>query len=74
VEKLREVNVTPHVAQNDVGRKSAIDARTTRQHRVEISQRKRTIEEIIWVAEDGGIAAEAAPSRYCEGQVILFYE
>ena len=55
VEKLREVNVTPHVAQNDVGRKSAIDARTTRHIGYAISQRKRKrVEEIFgWLKTVG---------------------
>jgi len=48
----REINVTPHVAQND-GRRggSAIDGRTTRTVGYEISQRKRKrIEEIFgWI-------------------------
>jgi hypothetical protein len=30
VVELREINVTPHVAQNNNGRRSAIDGRTTR--------------------------------------------
>ena len=29
VEQMREFQVTPHVAQNDTNRRSAIDARTT---------------------------------------------
>ncbi len=55
VEKLREVNVTPHVAQNDVRRKSAIDDRTTRHIGYGISQRKRKrIEEIFgWLKSVG---------------------
>ena len=41
VARLREINVTPHVAQNDTNRSSAIDDRTTRHAGYEISQRKR---------------------------------
>lgn len=41
VQQLRERQVTPHVAQNDHGRRSAIDARTTRHSGYQISQRTR---------------------------------
>jgi transposase len=41
VSELRAMNVTPHVAQNDTNRSSAIDDRTTRHDGYEISQRKR---------------------------------
>ena len=55
VEKLREANVTPHVAQNDTRRKSAIDDRTTRHIGYGISQRKRKrIEEVFgWLKSVG---------------------
>lgn len=55
VEKLRASNVTPHVAQNDRGRKSAIDERTTRHVGYGISQRKRKrIEEVFgWLKTVG---------------------
>ena len=35
------MNSTPHVAQNDTNRRSAVDQRTTRHAGYEISQRKR---------------------------------
>ena len=41
VNELRSMTVTPHVAQNASGRKSAIDARTTRHGGYAISQRVR---------------------------------
>jgi len=41
VRELRGMNITPHVAQNDTNRSSAIDQRTTRQAGYEVSQRKR---------------------------------
>src|SRR5712664_86705 len=41
VRELRGMNITPHVAQNDTNRKSAVDERTTRHTGYEISQRKR---------------------------------
>jgi len=48
VEKMRELQVTPHVAQNDTNRRSAIDARTTRQDGYTISQQKRKrVEEVF---------------------------
>lgn len=48
VQELRENNVTPHVAQNDTNRRSAIDARTTRHEGYAISQRKRKrVEEVF---------------------------
>jgi transposase len=48
VDRLRGENVTPHVAQNDTGRRSAIDARTTRHDGYTISQRKRKrVEEVF---------------------------
>jgi transposase len=56
VEKWRGLNVTPHVAQNDKKRRSAIDERTTRHPGYEISQRKRKrVEEIFgWLKTVGG--------------------
>jgi hypothetical protein len=48
VEQLRELNVTPHVAQNTSNRSSAIDGRTTRHEGYEVSQRKRKrVEEVF---------------------------
>ena len=41
VRELRGMNITPHVAQNDTNRRSAVDQRTTRHVGYEISQRKR---------------------------------
>jgi hypothetical protein len=45
VSGLRARNVTPHVAQHDRGRRSAIDGRTTRHEGYEISQQKRKLVE-----------------------------
>ena len=55
VRLLREMNVTPHVAQNDTNRSSAIDGRTTRHAGYEVSQRKRKrVEEIFgWLKTVG---------------------
>jgi transposase len=57
VEGLRELNVTPHVAQNDKRRRSAIDKRTTRHPGYLISQQKRKrVEEIFgWLKTVGGL-------------------
>ena len=41
VRECRNMHVTPHVAQNLAGRRSAIDGRTTRQAGYQISQKKR---------------------------------
>jgi len=55
VADLRACRVTPHVAQNNKRRKSAIDERTTRHPGYEISQRKRKrVEEIFgWLKTVG---------------------
>jgi len=56
VAKLRARHITPHVAQNTAGRRSAIDARTTRHAGYRISQRIRMkVEEIFgWIKTVGG--------------------
>ena len=41
VADMRALNVTPHIAQNISGRRSAIDARTTRHPGYAVSQQKR---------------------------------
>src|SRR3984957_1287734 len=41
VGELRGMNITPHVAQNDTNRRSAVDQRTTRHAGYQVSQRKR---------------------------------
>ena len=41
VRELRRMHITPHVAQNDTNRCSAIDRRTTRHIGYELSQQKR---------------------------------
>jgi len=57
VEKWRGLNVTPHVAQNNKRRRSAIDQRTTRHPGYLISQEKRKrVEEIFgWLKTVGGL-------------------
>jgi hypothetical protein len=63
VEQLRERQVTPHVAQNNTNRKSAIDGRTTRHDGYQISQRKRKRRDLR-LAEGGRLAAQTPPSRH----------
>jgi transposase len=55
VADLRDRQVTPHVAQSNKNRRSAIDARTTRHPGYEVSQRKRKrVEEIFgWLKTVG---------------------
>ena len=48
VENMRRLKYTPHVAQNDTNRSSAIDDRTTRHDGYAISQRKRKLVEEIF--------------------------
>ena len=56
VARLRARDITPHVAQNTAGRRSAIDGRTTRHAGYAISQRIRMkVEEIFgWIKTVGG--------------------
>ena len=57
VAEARNLRVTPHVAQNNKGRKSAIDGRTTRRRGYAISQqRRKRVEEIFgWMKTVGGM-------------------
>src|SRR5438874_9471268 len=56
VAEMRERDVTPHVAQNTSGRRSAIDGRTTRHVGYAVSQRiRKRVEEIFgWMKTVGG--------------------
>lgn len=56
VHELRELRVTPPVAQHTTGRSSAIDGRTTRHSGYAVSQRKRTcVEEIFGLMNTIGL-------------------
>jgi len=57
IARLRQLGVTPHVAQNTNGRRSAIDARTTRHPGYAISQRirKRIEEPFGWIKSSAGL-------------------
>jgi transposase len=56
VNELRTMGVTPHVAQNQSGRRSAIDGRTTRHpgYAVSLRIRKRIEESFGWMKTIGG--------------------
>lgn len=57
VAELRALHVTPHIAQHTTGRRSAIDARTTRHPGYAISQQKRKLVEqgFGWMKTIGGL-------------------
>jgi transposase len=57
VAEMREINVTPHVAQNNNGRRSAIDGRTTRHpgYAVSLRVRKRIEEAFGWAKTVAGL-------------------
>ncbi|MGH9726811.1 MAG: IS5 family transposase, partial [Candidatus Acidiferrales bacterium] len=56
VNDVRDLQVTPHVAQNNRNRRSAIDGRTTRHAGYKISQRKRKrVEEVFWWLKTVGL-------------------
>jgi hypothetical protein len=56
VAEMPRLGVTPHVTQNDKGRRSAIDGRTTRHAGYAVSQRirKRIVEALGWMKTVGG--------------------
>ena len=56
VAELRQRKVTPHVSQNQSGRRSAIDGRTTSHGGYKVSQKiRKRVEEIFgWVKTVGG--------------------
>jgi transposase len=57
VATMRAMGITPHVAQNDTNRRSAIDRRTTRHVSYQISQRKRKLIEQVfgWLKTVAGL-------------------
>jgi transposase len=74
VEALRELNVTPHVAQNTSGRRSRIDRRTTRHASYTISQRKRKrVEEVFgWIKTTAGLRKTRHRGRDRVGWMFTF--
>ncbi len=55
IAELRHMRITPHIAQNDTNRRSAVDERTTRHAGYQVSQKKRKrIEEVFgWMKSIG---------------------
>jgi transposase len=74
VAALREIDVTPHVAQNTTNRSSAIDSRTTRHPGYEVSQRKRKrIEEVFgWMKTVGLLRKTRHRGRQRVGWMLTF--
>jgi len=71
---LRQIGATPHIAQNQSGRSSAVDGRTTRHEGYAISQRKRKlVEEIFgWTKTVGGLRKTRHRGRRRVGWVYVF--
>jgi transposase len=74
VADLRGMCVTPHVAQNNKGRRSAIDGRTTRHEGYAVSQKKRKlIEEAFgWAKTIGGLARPMRVGKARVGYAFTF--
>ena len=74
VADVRELGVTPHVAQNNRNRRSAIDARTTRHVGYQISQRKRKrVEEVFgWLKTIGLLRQTRYRGRARVGWMFTF--
>ena len=74
VQAIRLLQVTPHVAQNNTARASAIDERTTRHAGYEISQQKRKrIEEIFgWLKTIGLLRKTRHRGRARVGWMFIF--
>ena len=74
VADLRAKCVTPHVAQNNKGRRSAIDGRTTRHAGYAVSQKKRKlIEEAFgWAKTYGDLARPMRHGRARMGFAFTF--
>lgn len=74
VADLRDLNVTPHVAQNTTNRASAVDGRTTRHRGYEISQRvRKRIEEVFgWMKTIGPMAKTKYRGRARVGWMFTF--
>lgn len=69
VAATRQLNVTPHLAQNTSARRSAIDERTTRHHGYALSQRKRKrVEEVFgWIKTVALQTQDALPRTGARG-------
>ncbi len=67
----RERGCTPHVAQNNTNRRSAIDARTTRHpgYRISMIKRKRIEEPFGWMKTVGGLRK----TRHCGRALVEWF-
>jgi transposase len=74
IDQLRERGLTPHVAQNDVNRASAIDGRTTHHPGYRISQRRRKmVEEVFgWMKTVGLMRKTRHRGRPLVASIFLF--
>ena len=74
VNELRSMKVTPHVAQNTSGRRSAIDGRTTRHAGYAVSQRirKRIEEAFGWIKTVAGQTKSKFRGRERVGWAFVF--
>lgn len=74
IDQLRERGLTPHVAQNDVNRASAIDGRTTHHPGYRISQRRRKmVEEVFgWMKTVGLMRKTRHRGRRLVASIFLF--
>ena len=74
INELRSMKVTPHVAQNTNGRRSAIDGRTTRHSGYAVSQRirKRIEEAFGWIKTVAGQAKTKLRGRDRVGWAFTF--
>jgi len=71
---LRELGVTPHVAQNESHRRSAIDGRTTRHQGYQLSEWKRKLIEQVfgWIKTVGALRKTRHRGAPRVGWVFLF--
>jgi len=74
VAAMRELGVTPHVAQNNARRRSAIDARTTRHHGYRLSQILRKVVEhpFGWLKSAAGFVQVKVRGKRRVGGVFTF--
>ena len=69
VADMRALNVTPHIAQNISGRRSAVDARTTRHVGYAVSQRTRAHRGAVRLGQDDRRACTAHASGRQEARL-----
>jgi transposase len=74
VRELRQMNITPHVAQNNTNRSSAIDGRTTRHAGYAVSQqkRKRVEQSFGWMKVIGMLRKVKLRGREKVGWLLTF--